>query len=74
MHDHEILYPEIYQPAAEAFEVYQVTHKFYQEAQYRQACQNHDQWYREVAQAHQQELEKMRGDINLFGWFSKWRN
>jgi hypothetical protein len=65
----ESLRPEIYQPAAEIFQAYQVTHEFYQEAQYREAFQQHCQWYYETAQSHQQELEKMRGDFNLLGWF-----
>ncbi len=69
----ESLLPEIYQPAAEVFQTYQVTHEFYQEVQYREAFQQHCQWYTETAQRHQQELEKMRGDFNLFGWFSRQR-
>lgn len=72
--DNEFLHPEIYQPAVEAFQAYRMTHEFYQEVQYREACQNHYQWYRETAQANLQELEKMRGDINLLGWFLKRKN
>lgn len=79
--DNEFLHPEVYQPAIEAFQayrmthefhhrVYNITHEFYQELRHREAYQ----WYHETAQAHQQELEKMRGDINILGWFLKWRN
>lgn len=65
----ELLRPEIYQPAADVFQAYQVTHEFHQEVQYREAVQQHCQWYRETAQRHQQEIRRMRGDFNLLGWF-----
>lgn len=57
------------QPDAEIFAVYQASHEFYREAQYREALEQYCQWYEQTAEKNRQELEKMRGDINLFGWF-----
>ncbi|HEY9750367.1 MAG TPA: hypothetical protein V6C63_16910 [Allocoleopsis sp.] len=58
-------------PDAEIFAVYQATHEFYREAQYREALEAYCEWYEETATAHRRELEKMRGDVNIFGWFSR---
>ena len=57
--------------AAEIFEVYQATHEFYREAQYREALEEYYEWYEQTAAAHQREAEKMRRDVNIFGWFSR---
>ncbi|NJK52805.1 MAG: hypothetical protein HC936_08160 [Leptolyngbyaceae cyanobacterium SU_3_3] len=59
------------QPEAEILEVYRTTDQFYQEANYREAHDRHCEWYRSCALQHQQELQKMRGDINLFKWFCR---
>lgn len=61
------------QSAAEILQVYQVTAKFYQEVKYREEFEQHCQWYAETAERHQQELQKMRGDLNIFGWFLRGR-
>jgi len=57
----------------EQIERHHVTREFHREVHYRQDFQAHCQWYRETAARHRQELEKMRGDINVFGWFSRRR-
>ena len=57
-------------PAVEIFAVYQLTHEFRREVQRREEFDNYCQWYQETAKRHQQEFEKMRGDINLFSWLS----
>ena len=59
------------QPELEALETYQVTQEFYQEVQYREKFDAYCQWYYETAESHHQELQKMRGDLNLFGWFCR---
>lgn len=53
----------------EIFQVYTATHEFYREAEHREALEAHCQWYYQVAEQHRQELENMREDINLLGWF-----
>ncbi len=67
--EQEPLRPEIYQPAADLFQDYQITHEFYQEVQSRETFAQHCQWYAETVQYHQQELEIMRGEMNVLGWF-----
>lgn len=60
-------------PQAEAEEiliVHQLSFEFYDEVRYREDFEAHCQWYQRVAAQHQRELEAMRNDINLLGWFS----
>ncbi len=61
------------QSAADILQVYQVTSEFYQEVKYREEFEQYCQWYTETAERHQQELQKMRGDFNLFSWFCRGR-
>lgn len=58
---------------AEIFEVYYATHQFYQEAHRREDIDRTRDWYHTIAAQNRQELEKMRGDLNLFGWFCRKR-
>lgn len=58
-------------PAADIFATYRLTHEFYREAQDRQEQERYCEWYRQTAERHRQELQKMQGDINLFGWFCR---
>lgn len=60
-------------PAAEIFATYQMTHDFYREAEYRKELERYCQWYHMTAEANRQELQRMRGDINIFGWFNRGR-
>ncbi len=60
-------------PAAEIFATYQLAYEFRREAEHREALQQYSDWYYITAQRHRQELEKMRGDINIFGWFNRHR-
>jgi len=63
--------PEVNLPATETFQLYQTTQDFYQEVTYREEFKNYCQWYYMIAEQHQQELQKMRGDLNIFGFFSQ---
>ena len=56
-------------PSADIFAPYQLASEFRREREYRQQVQDYSQWYNKMAQQHQAELEAMRGDINIFGWF-----
>ncbi|NEN89079.1 MAG: hypothetical protein F6K48_09260 [Okeania sp. SIO3H1] len=63
------IFPEANLPATEIFQVYQTTQEFYQEVKYREDFQNYCQWYYEMAEKHQKELQKMQSDINILGFF-----
>lgn len=69
-HDFEQILP-VLPPTEDVFASRQTTHQFYAELRHRQELERYCQWYEAVAQQHQRELQKMQGDINLFGWF--WR-
>ncbi|NEO85915.1 MAG: hypothetical protein F6J87_16925 [Spirulina sp. SIO3F2] len=58
-------------PANEVFATHQLAWEFRHEVQQRQAHQDYCDWYAQVARQHQQELVKMQGDWNLFGWFMR---
>ncbi|MEG4031466.1 MULTISPECIES: hypothetical protein [unclassified Microcoleus] len=58
-------------PAAEIFQRHQIVREFYDEIKYRQELEIHCQWYYATAKLHQQELQKMQGDWNILGWFSR---
>jgi hypothetical protein len=57
--------------AEETFAVYQTTHQFYQEVQARSEFKEYCEWYYMTAENHRQELEKMRGELNIFRWFRR---
>lgn len=61
------------QPVPEAIIVHELTREFYREVEHREEFDRYCQWYRLAAEQHQRELQKMRGDINLFGWFCRKR-
>lgn len=57
--------------ASEVLETYEVSREFYREVEYREEFERYCQWYYATAVRHRQELKKMRGDINILGWFSR---
>lgn len=61
--------PQPEQPAAEILQAHQAAQEFYREVKYRENFKNYCQWYYATAQQNQKELQEMRGDINIFGWF-----
>jgi hypothetical protein len=70
--DHRWFSPTV-EVQPEILEIYRTTHQFYDEVQHREAVDRYCAWYYDVAEQHRRELEKLRGDINLFGWFSRRR-
>ncbi|MBW4650448.1 MAG: hypothetical protein KME06_17435 [Kastovskya adunca ATA6-11-RM4] len=60
-------------PAVEIFAQHQLAYEFRREAQAREEFRSYCQWYDSTAKRHQQELEKMQSDINLFGWLTRRR-
>jgi hypothetical protein len=59
------------QDVAQNLESAKVTREFYHELEHRQAFDGYCQWYYQTAERHRQELTKMRGDINIMGWFNR---
>lgn len=57
----------------EILEIYRTTHQFYDEVQHREALDRYSAWYYAVAEQNRREHEKMRSDINIFGWFARKR-
>lgn len=55
--------------ADETFATYQATTEFYQEVQYRNELERYCHWYYMTAERHRQELQKMRKETNILGWF-----
>lgn len=58
--------------AIEVLQRYQITHEFYQEALYREVQHIQAQAYQALASQHRQELEQLRRDVNIMGWFNRW--
>lgn len=53
----------------ETFAAYQATSQFYREVQSRKDLQRYCEWYYTTAERHRQELQQMRGELNIMGWF-----
>ncbi|HEY9598899.1 MAG TPA: hypothetical protein V6D33_14635 [Cyanophyceae cyanobacterium] len=60
-------------PGADSFASHQLAYEFRREVQQRQEFELYCKWYQQTAEQHQQELQKMQGDINIFGWFCRRR-
>lgn len=60
------------QPEVEdTFAVYHTSSQFYQEVQARSELKRYCEWYYTTAECHRQELEKMRGELNIMRWFRR---
>lgn len=58
----------------ETFTAIASTREFYQEVKSRNQMNVYCAWYHTTAQKHRQELEQMRGELNILRWFRfKWR-
>lgn len=55
------------------FAAYRATSQFYREVQSREAMKRYCDWYYSTAKCHQQELQQMRGELNILGWFRRSR-
>ncbi|WP_009633215.1 hypothetical protein [Synechocystis sp. PCC 7509] len=53
----------------ETFAAIATTREFYREVQSRDAMNVYCAWYYTTAQKHRQELEQMRGELNILSWF-----
>jgi hypothetical protein len=55
----------------EAFAAHQTTHQFYHEVQTRSEFRRYCAWYYMTAEENRQELNKMRGELNILQWFRR---
>ncbi|AVZ30268.1 MULTISPECIES: hypothetical protein [Cyanophyceae] len=55
----------------ETFAHYHTTEQFYQEVHTRSEFETYCEWYEITAEQHRQDLEKMRGELNIFQWFRR---
>lgn len=55
----------------ETFASYQTTYQFYQEVQTRSEFKRYCEWYHMTAEQNRQELERMRGELNIMQWFCR---
>lgn len=53
------------------FSHYHTTYQFYREVENRCEFESYCAWYYQTAAQHRQELEKMRGELNIFQWFRR---
>ena len=53
------------------FSHYHTTYQFYAEVETRSEFESYCAWYYQTAAQHRQELEKMRGELNIFQWFRR---
>ena len=58
---------------ADTFAAYQATSQFYREVQSREALNTYCEWYYAIAERHRQELQQMRGELNIMRWFRRER-
>jgi hypothetical protein len=57
------------QASIEILQAHQLAQDFRHEVYHREALEQYCQWYYATAKKHQQELETMRRDFNILGWF-----
>ena len=53
----------------ETFAAYHTTSQFYREVQSREALKRYCDWYYTTSERHRQELQQMRGELNILSWF-----
>jgi hypothetical protein len=57
----------------ETFASHHTTHQFYHEVRVRAEFQQYCDWYYTTAKQNRQDLEKMRGELNIMQWFCRRR-
>ncbi len=62
---------ESLQAADENIAVNETTYQFYREVKARSEFKRYCQWYYSTARSNREELEKMRGELNIFQWFRR---
>ncbi|MEM1394128.1 MAG: hypothetical protein AAGG00_12695 [Cyanobacteria bacterium P01_H01_bin.150] len=49
----------------------ETAHQFYREVEVRSEFNRYCEWYYDTAKSNREELEKMRGEMNIFNWFRR---
>ncbi len=55
----------------ETIAVNETTYEFYREVKVRSEFKRYCEWYYSTAKSNRQQLEKMRGELNIFQWFRR---
>ncbi|MGD1910637.1 MAG: hypothetical protein ACFB2X_07215 [Rivularia sp. (in: cyanobacteria)] len=55
----------------ETIAVNETTYQFYREVEVRSEFKRYCEWYNSTAKKNREELEKMRGELNIFQWFRR---
>ena len=61
--------PSTQSEVEETFAVHQTSLEFYQEVRTRSEFKSYCEWYYQTAAENRRELQKMRGELNIMGWF-----
>lgn len=69
----QFIVPLPQQPDLEVLEPYRVSLAFYDEVRRRQALEEYHQWYVQTAEQNRRDLEMMRREFNIMGFFSRSR-
>ncbi|MEO1374433.1 MAG: hypothetical protein AAFW70_08990 [Cyanobacteria bacterium J06635_10] len=55
----------------ETIAVNETTYQFYREVEVRSEFKRYCEWYNSTAKKNREELEVMRGELNIFQWFRR---
>ncbi len=69
--DLPLIIPSPQPQVEEGFAAYQTTHQFYREVEARSEFQRYCDWYYTTAERNRQELQRMRGELNIMQWFRR---
>ncbi len=67
------LAPDPGSPIQAVLEAHALSQEFRQEVEYRQAEAEYCQWYADLCQQHQAELQRMRKEAHILGFFYGFR-
>jgi hypothetical protein len=65
--------PSVPPEIEEVFAAHHQTKEFYYEVKVRAEFKRHCEWYYTTAKQNRQDLEKMRGELNILSWFRRRR-
>ncbi len=65
------IFPSAESQIEETIAVNETTYRFYREVEVRSEFQRYCEWYYAAAKNNREELEKMRGELNIFQLFRR---
>lgn len=66
-----IIIPSGSSQVEETIAVNETTRQFHREVEVRSEFNRYCEWYHATAKSNREELEKMRGELNIFQWFRR---